>query len=97
MPPESPRHGGIVAESHNDREATLNETVHGASSGKADRLATAIIVFLQVRQEARLTRYSVGMDALLRFEDKWNGMARVQLHGTRADRGTLRQHLAHSL
>jgi len=38
MPPESPRHGGIVAESHNDREATLNETVHGASSGKADRL-----------------------------------------------------------
>jgi len=34
----TPTRGNCVAESHNDREATLNETVHGASSGKADRL-----------------------------------------------------------
>ena len=43
-------------------------------------IATALIVFRQVKQEAKLTRYAVGIETLLRFEARWDDLAKVRAH-----------------
>jgi hypothetical protein len=41
-------------------------------------IATACVVFWQVKQEARLTRYSVGIETLLRFDENWDDLSKVR-------------------
>jgi hypothetical protein len=43
-------------------------------------IVTALIVFRQVKQEARLTRYAVGIETLLRLEASWEDLARIRAH-----------------
>jgi hypothetical protein len=43
-------------------------------------VATAVIIFFQVRQEARLNRLTMGVDSLLRLSEDWNSprMTRIR-------------------
>ena len=43
-------------------------------------IVTALVVFRQVKQEARLTRYAVGIETLLRLDDNWDDLAVIRAH-----------------
>jgi hypothetical protein len=53
-------------------------TAIAASVAALAAIASVFVLSWQVKQEARLTRYAVGIETLLRFEDKWDQLSNVR-------------------